>query len=40
MSLRDAQSAMSRSRREPALAGIMALIDPETAHAGHFERTR
>ncbi len=38
-SLQAAQAAMARSQQAPALAGIMALIDPETVHAGHFERT-
>jgi hypothetical protein len=37
-SLDEAKSAMERSQREPSLAGIMALIAPETVHAGHYEK--
>lgn len=37
-SLDQATAAMERSQREPALAGVMALIDPATLHAGHFEK--
>ncbi len=29
---------MERSQREPSLAGVMALIAPETVHAGHYEK--
>ena len=36
--LDQATAAMARSQREPALAGVMALIDPATLHAGHFEK--
>jgi hypothetical protein len=36
--LEQATAAMERSQREPALAGVMALIDSATVHAGHFER--
>lgn len=36
--LDQATAAMERSRREPSLAGIMALIDPGTLHAGHFDK--
>jgi hypothetical protein len=37
-SLDQATAAMERSQREPALAGVMALIEPATLHAGHFEK--
>lgn len=37
-SLDEAKSAMERSQCEPSLAGIMALIAPETVHAGHYEK--
>ncbi len=37
-SLDEAKSAMERSQREPSLAGVMALIAPETVHAGHYEK--
>jgi hypothetical protein len=37
-SLDQATAAMERSQREPALASVMALIDPATLHAGHFEK--
>jgi hypothetical protein len=37
-SLDHATAAMERSQREPTLASFMALIDPATLHAGHFER--
>lgn len=36
--LDQATAAMARSQREPALASVMALIDPATVHAGHFEK--
>jgi hypothetical protein len=34
----DAVAAMDRSQHDPALAGVMSLIVPESVHAGHFER--
>lgn len=37
-SLGQATAAMERSQREPALASVMALIEPSTVHAGHFEK--
>lgn len=37
-SLDQATAAMERSQSEPALASVMALIDPATLHAGHFEK--
>lgn len=37
-SLDQATAAMERSQREPALDGVMALIDPSSLHAGHFEK--
>jgi hypothetical protein len=37
-SLDQATAAMERSQREPALASVMALIDPATLHVGHFEK--
>ena len=36
--LDQAIAAMARSQREPALASVMALIDPATVNAGHFEK--
>ena len=39
-SLDQATAAMERSQREPALAGVMALIDTATVHAGHFEKRK
>jgi hypothetical protein len=37
-SLDQATAAMARSQHEPALAGVMALIDSATVQAGHFEK--
>jgi hypothetical protein len=37
-SLDKATASMELSQREPALDGVMALIDPATLHAGHFEK--
>lgn len=34
----DALAAMERSQHEPLLAGVMALIAPESVHAGHHDR--
>jgi len=36
--LDSATAAMERSQREPSLASAMSLIDPDTLHAGHFEK--
>ncbi len=37
-SLDQATAAMARSQQEPLLASVMALIDPGTVQAGHFEK--
>lgn len=37
-SIERSMPATERSQREPALAGVMALSDPATVHAGHFEK--
>jgi hypothetical protein len=36
--LQNAHDAMERSRKDVSLADLMAQIDPETVHAGHFNR--